>query len=292
MEPRLTDYFEEGSAWKLLMRRHPYDFVETYELLRSAYGYHSHYVNLGLWNENLVLGSEELDPAERLVKLLCEKAELPALGEILDVGSGLGQSAVHYVQWLRARRVRGLNLNQRQLSFAKSLARFHKLEDKISHHRLDACGGFEEEFGENTIDGVFAVECMGHFARPEAFIQSVKKVLRVGGKFVFCLNVRKASFSLLLSTMFRATYGFVPKPLSFWTEGLERNGLRVTGTGDISQDVLGKGSLQVLCRLKNPVIRGELPSLPVWMVEKQLSLVLKGVNAGELGYFWVSATKA
>lgn len=289
MGPDLNDYFEKGSGPKLLVRGHPYDFIETYDLLRKAYGYRSYYVNLGLWSSDLVPGTTGLDPAERLVRLLTLKSKAPVGADVLDVGSGLGQSAVHYVEWMKARRVTGINLNERQIAFASELARVSGFGDRIVHKKLDACRFPEEELGEGVFDAAFAVECMGHFKGPRNFLSSIARLLRPGGSFVFCLNVQKKEFSLPVKAMFKATYGFVPRPVEFWMQGLRDAGLVVEDSGDITEPVLRQGSEEVLRRLEDPAHRKGLPYLPLVLVKNQLRLVLQGVKKGELGYAWVSA---
>ena len=282
---KIEEYFKSWSLRDYLRSRHPYDFRETYQILKAAYGYKSFYVNLGLWTEE----QDGLDPAERLVKHLATCSGLHSPERLLDVGSGLGMSSVNFVEWLKAREVVGINLNERQLAFANELARSQQLGQIISHLKLDACGGFEEQLGTKTFDGAFAVECVGHFKEPLRFLKSLRTVLRPGAPFVFCLNVQKKEFSFALKTLFSTTYGFIPRSLDQWKDILNQSGFDMIEAGDITDEVLKSGSSAVLARLEQSDVKNVVPAIPRLLVRTQLTQVLKGVAAGELGYVWVKA---
>ena len=71
--PQLEAFFVPSSLVGFLVRRHPYDFVETYVTLRRVYGYQAYYVNLGYWPE----GAETVEPGRQLTLRVAEARLLP-----------------------------------------------------------------------------------------------------------------------------------------------------------------------------------------------------------------------
>ncbi len=289
--PQLADYFVRGTALGLIARRHPYDFIETYDVLQRAYGYRSRYVNLGLWRPSLVEDGDALDPGERLVRFLCARSGVRGARRVLDAGSGLGQGAIDLLRWLDAARVDGVNVNERQIAFANALARTGSVEDRVVHARADACSELPGRFGDDAFDAVFAVECVGHFQRPQQFLADVRRILQPGGVFVCCLNVATGPLPIGMRAMLKTTYGFVPRPRAFWTDALADAGLTVTDEGDLTDAVLQDGAAAVLARLQEDEVRRALPGLTVALVERQLRLVIDAVARGRLGYTWIVARR-
>lgn len=287
--PRLAAFFERGSALKLAWRGHPYDFVDTYEVLRAAYGYRSHYVNLGLWQTAQVADSGAMDPATRLVRFLMERSGLSHADRVLDVGSGLGQGALDLQHWLSATRVVGINVNPRQLAFANALAAASARAGEVQHQAVDACTGLGSAFLPASFDAAFAVECIGHFKDPAGFFAGLATVLANDAPFVCCLNVAKQPLPPLFRAMMRATYGFVPRSLAFWLETIARSGLVVTAHGDITGPVLADGVAAVQARLLDETVRRSIPPLTGHLVKRQLAMTESAVGRGLLGYSFIVA---
>lgn len=290
--PALAQFFERGSALSLALRGHPYDFVETYEILRAAYGYSSASVNLGLWRAALAPSREALDPGQRLVRHLVDHAAARAPHDILDVGSGLGQAAVDLARWFESARVRGANINERQLSYANALAHSHGVSNRVQHVRADACGGLRAAFGAEAFDLALAVECVGHFASPASFLGDLRDVLRVGGALACCMNVARGPLPLSLRTVLSATYGFVPRPLAEWAELCRAAGLEVSAEGDLTEPVLVEGIAQVRARLATDEVRAAVPFGARALLRAQLEVARSAVERGALGYAYLVARRA
>ena len=113
------DYFIPASLLGYAKRRHPYDFVETYQALKHIYGYQLNYVNLGFWQDD----SRTVEPGRLLAYHLGEALDLQEGDSLVDAGSGLGQASVDLANKYKLRQVLGINPNQRQLAFANQLAK-------------------------------------------------------------------------------------------------------------------------------------------------------------------------
>lgn len=289
--PRLEDHFERGTALALLARGHPYDFVETYALLRTAYGYTSSAANLGLWRAWPGAVDGAVDPGQRLVELLVERAlagshrsDLLGTLDVLDVGSGLGQAALDLAQRFPAAQVRGANINARQLAFANALAASHGLSARVRHDRVDACGGLVPAFGAGAFDLITAVECVGHFTDPSRFLTDVRALLRPGAVFVCCMNVARGTLPVALRALLRASYGFVPEAVAAWRARCASAGLDVVEELDLTDDVLARGTAQVRERLQLREVREAIPFAARTLVRAQLAVVQRAVTEGALGY--------
>ena len=274
--PHIEDFFERGSAAKLLLRGHPYDFADTYAVLRHAYGYRGHHVNLGLWDEAMVANSGDIDAGTRLVRWLWTKSGLPRGARVLDVGSGLGQAAIDLVGVHGAREVVGLNINARQLRFAHALA-------------VDACSEIETSISAHGFDAAFAVESVGHFHDPSGFLRGLRHALVPGGVFVCCMNVARGPMPASMRAMLRVTYGFVPASLDAWRARLQSHGLSVVGGGDITDAVLGRGTAWARARLRDDGVRAAIAPLTRALVQGQLAITARAVQQGSLGYAWLVA---
>ena len=272
MQPVLSDHFVPGSLWGLVRRGHPYDFVETYEVLREVYGYRGDYVNLGLWGE-----AEE--PGRALVYRVADALRLGTGDRLLEVGSGLGQAAVDLLARHELAEVVGVNPNPGQRGYANALA----AGLPVTHLDGDACA---LEVGEGFA-GVLAVECAGHFSDPAAFLSGAFGALRPGGRIALCSNVARGRPGWLGRLVMQATYGFVPATGEAWEARLAAAGFTEVERVDLTSPVLGGVTNAVLASLPDARV-GWSTRL---VMRLQLGLAARALRAGTLGYELVSATR-
>ena len=130
------------------------------------------WLNLGLWDGD---GS---DPAEapvavrRLVETLA--AELPAGGDVLDVGNGLAAQDPVISAVARPRRLVAANITLSQLRAGRDrLAEAGAVAINADASRLPIAAG--------SMDGVISVEAAFHFPSRERFFAEAYRVLRPGG---------------------------------------------------------------------------------------------------------------
>jgi SAM-dependent methyltransferase len=130
------------------------------------------WLNLGLWEGD---GS---DPAEapravrRLVKVLA--AELPAGGDVLDVGNGLGAQDRVIAEVTRPRRLYAVNITRSQLVAGRErLREAGALPVNADATRLPIASA--------CVDGVISVEAAFHFPSRSRFFAEAYRALRPGG---------------------------------------------------------------------------------------------------------------
>jgi ubiquinone/menaquinone biosynthesis C-methylase UbiE len=130
------------------------------------------WLNLGLWDGD---GS---DPSEapRAVRRLVTKmaAELPAGGDVLDVGNGLGAQDPVIAEVVSPRRLTALNITLSQLRAGR---------DRLSSAGARGVNGDASRmpFAAGVVDGVISVEAAFHFPSRPAFFAEAFRVLRPGG---------------------------------------------------------------------------------------------------------------
>lgn len=276
----LADYFEKGSLLKTLRKRHPYDFVETYELLRHLYGYDKFYVNLGFWKHGL----DTREAGYELVRFLAERLDLRRGAALLDAGAGMGQAAVDLTRDYELGRVTGININQRQVRFANDLREAYGLADVVEH----VCGDASDvtaTLEPGSYDAAMAVECIGHFSSAEGFLAGLHSALGERGRFVFCLNIANEPLSVFQRTMMKLSYGFVPRSEQLWTDRLAAAEFRVVDAGDITATVVEPAMERSLAALErsNPVT-DRLSRLRKSLMRKGCRSLLEAATSGRMSY--------
>ena len=283
----LAQYFERGSLLKTLRKRHPYDFVETYELLRQLYGYQKFYVNLGYWKD----GQDTAEAGYELVRFLADKLGLGNGAALIDAGAGMGQAAVDLARDYQLRKVTGININERQVRFANDLRDRAQLSNVIDH----ICGDASEvphQLPTHTYDSAIAVECIGHFPSAEKFLGGVSSALVERGRLVFCLNIANEAPSFFERTMMKLTYGFVPQGVQVWTDRLAAANFRVVDEGDMTARVLEPAMTRTIAELgRSSPATDKLSGLRKWFMRRGCRSVLRSATSGKMSYRYIVAEK-
>ncbi|MEX0651375.1 MAG: methyltransferase domain-containing protein, partial [Actinomycetota bacterium] len=130
------------------------------------------WLNLGLWEGD---GSDSLEApvaVRRLVETIA--AELPAGGDVLDVGNGLAEQDTSIADVARTRTLTAVNITLSQL-----LAGQPRLEEAGAHGvNADAT---RLPLRNGSFDGVISVEAAFHFPSRALFFAEAFRVLRPGG---------------------------------------------------------------------------------------------------------------
>jgi len=282
-QPRLEDHFISATFGRFISRRHPYDFIDTYLVLRQIFGYNAHYVNLGYWDS----GIETHEPGRQLAIALAEMLELGPGQCIVEVGSGLGQAAVDLCRTYDLSSYVGLNINARQVLFANALAHAEGLGNHVSHVVGDACKDLPNLEPE-AYRAILAIECVGHFRNPEVFLSSAYNLLPKGGRIAFCLNVAKARLGAFQRGLYYSALGFLPTSLDTWTNRLRNAGFTNIKTVDWTDLVLSPSMDFALNKVREG--RSKLNSLLARYIALQFKTALRSTSRGELGYYAVTAT--
>jgi MPBQ/MSBQ methyltransferase len=133
-------------------------------------------------------GIAQPDPA------LIERLENPAAGaprvKILDVGSGMGGTALHLAQrWPNSAQITGITISSAQASHANRLARSN------GQHNLTfiECDAMASAFAAQSFDIIWTLESEVHMPDKEGFMGEIVRLLKPGGWLLMgTWNVRDA----------------------------------------------------------------------------------------------------
>lgn len=152
----------------------------------------SHYDNLShlyktFWGDHIHHGYWEGDQSRaavqvRLIEELVRMAEVGRGARVVDIGCGLGGSAIWLAENL-ACSVLGLTISPVQVKIASSMAKAAAVGDRVSFtvfdaNRVDTLPG--------RFDLVWAIESTEHLMDKPAFIRAAARMLEPGGKLALC----------------------------------------------------------------------------------------------------------
>jgi tocopherol O-methyltransferase len=142
---------------------------------RALWGVHIHH---GYWK-----GDESPEQAQiNLIARLAHRAGIPSGADVLDVGCGLGGSALWLAHHLECT-VTGITISPVQAALANRRARRESLESRARFQVMDAN---RLALPANSFDAVWIVECSEHLADKPRFIDACAQVLRPGGRLALC----------------------------------------------------------------------------------------------------------
>jgi tocopherol O-methyltransferase len=221
----------------LLKDRIVQHYDELSPFYRDIWGVHIHH---GYWRN----GSETKEEAqEQLIKELIARAEIKNGSRVLDVGCGMGGSAVFLSELLGAH-VTGITISPVQVEIGNALARHCGADVRIV--QMDA----ESLALEDRFDVVWSVEAISHMGNRKACLRAIADVLEPGGRFVIADWFKSHGATVdeerrFLEPIERAM--LVPKleAPGDYADYLSDAGLAVTRVEDLSAHVLKTWDLAV-----------------------------------------------
>jgi tocopherol O-methyltransferase len=149
-------------------------------LYRAFWGEHIHH---GLWSGRS--DDDHAPPAAAqiaLIEELARAADIPRRARVLDVGSGLGGSALWLAKNLDCT-VHGVTLSPVQRDTAARSAHRQGLTDRVSFEVQNAD---RLEVPPDSFDAVWVIECSEHLEDKPRFFENCRKALRPGGVLALC----------------------------------------------------------------------------------------------------------
>jgi tocopherol O-methyltransferase len=153
--------------------RHHYDLATPF--YRLLWGPHLHH---GYWDADETPAVAQ----RRLVERLLAEVHLRPGAQVLDVGCGMGETAIHLARDCGCT-VSGLTLSPVQRTWATLAA----WAGGVSRQVRFACQDVEEaEFPPGSFDLVWSVECTEHLFDKPGFFRRAGRWLRPGGRVAVC----------------------------------------------------------------------------------------------------------
>jgi tocopherol O-methyltransferase len=137
---------------------------------RRFWGEHIHH---GFWKNGESARQAQLN----LIEELARRANIARGGNVLDVGCGLGASAIWLAQELHCS-VTGITISPVQKRIAERRARYLGLNDRVQFLIADAN---KLRIPAATFDAVWVIECSEHLFDKQQFIRECWRVLRSDG---------------------------------------------------------------------------------------------------------------
>ena len=171
------------------MKRRNRATAKSHELLdaiRDHYDRLSGYYGM-LWGEHIHHGYWEEDESSaaaqvKLVARLAERAGVPRGARVLDVGCGLGGSALWLARHLGCT-VTGITISPVQVQMATERARAENLGDRVRFLLMDAN---QLDLAPESFDVVWVVECSEHIDDKAGLLAGCVRALTPGGRLALC----------------------------------------------------------------------------------------------------------
>jgi tocopherol O-methyltransferase len=199
-------------------------------LYRALWGEHLHH---GYWN-----GNESIPEAQvQLMDELARRAAIPRGATVLDIGCGLGGSALWLAQQFDCR-VTGMTISPVQARMATRKARALGLSSQVRFLVQDANHWQPEP---SSVDVVWIMESSEHFANKKEFFARCAAALRPGATLAVCAWLRRDGAMQhgeqeLLATIAEAMMSHLDS-LSDYRQWMRDAGLNVTVAEDITRHV-------------------------------------------------------
>jgi tocopherol O-methyltransferase len=210
------------------IRRH-YDRLSL--LYRLFWGDHLHH---GYWENNETAPRAQIQLMERLA----ERAGVPRGGRVLDIGCGVGGSAL----WLAERfgcDVTGMTISPVQARMAAAKARSRGLASRVRFEVQDANQWTPEPA---SVDMIWIMESSEHFPDKAGIFERCATALKPGGVLAVCAWLRRdgplrEDEQELVKTIAKAMLSASLDSLSNYQRWMREAGLTVTVAEDITRRV-------------------------------------------------------
>jgi len=221
----------------LLKDRIVQHYDELSPFYRDIWGVHIHH---GYWKN----GTETKEEAqEQLIRELIARANITSGCRILDVGCGLGGSAIFLSKFLGAH-VTGITISPVQVEIGNALARQQGVDVQLV--QMDA----EALDMEGRFDVVWSVEAISHLSNKRDCLRSIARLLERGGRLVIADWFRSPTATAAQERQFLEPIErtmLVPKleaPRTY-IDYISQTGLTVTSFEDLSAHVLKTWDLAI-----------------------------------------------
>ncbi len=195
-----------------------------------------------LWGEHIHHGywenGESIERAQiKLMERLAEKAQIARGARVLDIGCGLGGSAL----WLADRYecyVTGLTISPVQARMATKKAKSKGLANRVKFLVTDANTWQPQP---ESVDVVWIMESSEHFKNKKDFFARCARALKPGGVLAVCAWLRgeqSENEQQLVATIAEAMFSASLDTLSQYAEWMRQANLEVETAKDVTRNVV------------------------------------------------------
>jgi len=218
---RIIDYYNESYLYYKI-------FWRSHKNLCLHYGFHDKRLS---HNEALI----------RMIEVLADKAKITSWEKVLDVGCGVGGSAIWLAQNIGCEVV-GIDINPSFINISRREAGKRNLDNLVSFHEMNFC---QTAFRENDFDIVWAVESSCHAEDKQAFLMEMSRILKPGGHIVIADAYKTQESSELNKALMGWGIPNIPSVAEFMDYLTKASFLHIV-CEDISDKVI-PSSLRIYC---------------------------------------------
>jgi tocopherol O-methyltransferase len=210
------------------IRKH-YDRLS--HLYRLFWGEHLHH---GYWENNESVARAQIQLMERLAA----RADIPRGARVLDIGCGLGGSALWLADQFHCE-VTGITISPVQARMAGAKARARGVSHRVQFEVQDANQWQPERA---SVDVIWIMESSEHFRDKPGFFERCARALKPGGVLAVCAWLRRdgplrENEQGLVNTIAEAMLSASLGSLSDYRQWMCDAGLSVTAADDITRNV-------------------------------------------------------
>jgi len=234
-EPAATDQKRDTPRFDVDVDRVRKHYDRLSFLYRMFWGEHLHH---GYWSD----GRETAAQAQiQLMEQLAQRAEIPRGANVLDIGCGVGGSAL----WLADRfgcQVTGMTISPVQAAMATTAARRAKARGLRGGARFEVKDANRWQPEAASFDVVWIMESSEHFPDKKHFLERCAIALKPGGTLAVCAWLRRdgsmpTGEQTLVATIAEAMMSASLDSLSSYRDWMRDAGLTVTAAEDITRQV-------------------------------------------------------
>lgn len=255
-------------------------------LYRMFWGEHLHH---GYWDGDATVQQAQI----RLMERLAERAGVPRRAQVLDIGCGLGGSAL----WLAERfdcQVTGLTISPVQARMADKKAKAKGVSNRVQFQVSDANSWRPQP---ESVDLVWIMESSEHFEDKRGFFERCASVLKPGGVLAVCAWLRRDGpmaddEQKLVATIAEAMLTAGLGSLSDYRMWMLDAGLAVNAAEDITRNV--EPTWEYCSRIaERPVVKFLLrfTGAPTRRFVKSFALMKQAYAEGAMAFGLFVATK-
>src|SRR5262249_34166206 len=163
-----------------------------------------------------------------------ERARVPRGARVLDVGCGLGGSALWLARHLGCT-VTGITISPVQVQMAAERARTENLGDRVRFLHMDAS---QLDLAPESFDVVWVIECSEHIDDKAGLLTACARLLTPGGRLALCAwlaaDSRTPEHAQLIAEVCRGMLCPSLSSLTDYTRWMEEGGLHAIEVEEVT----------------------------------------------------------
>jgi SAM-dependent methyltransferase len=180
------------------------------------------------------IGQNSWITTDEFLRLL-KHLELKSTSNVLEIGCGSGGPSLFMARTFGCH-VTGIDINEKAIATADSMARTEKLDSRVRFSQSDAAKALP--FESMTFDAVTCIDSINHFSDRLRFLKESYRVLRPGGRLLFTDPITVTGLISSEEVAVRSSIGFfLYAPPGEDERLIKATGLRLLTREDVTENM-------------------------------------------------------